>query len=118
MLSTRLFLSIFVMGAVSGCASTPQPTEKLTSSEAAIRGATEVGAPQVPQAALHLQYAQEQVAQARVLMKNGDNERAGLLLMRAQADAELALALARENATKAEAQKAMDEAKALRHQAM
>ena len=118
MLSTRLFLSLVVVGSVSGCATTAVPNERLTSSEAAIRGAEEVGAPQVPQAALHLQYAQEQVAQARVLIKNGDNERASFVLMRAQSAAELALALARENATKAEAQKAMEEAKALRQQAL
>ena len=35
------------------CSSAPPPNERLASSEAAIRGAHEVGSDQIPQAALH-----------------------------------------------------------------
>jgi hypothetical protein len=47
-------------------------------------------------------------------MQDGDNRRAELILMRAQADAELALAQAREAQAKTEAQTAVDQVKALR----
>jgi hypothetical protein len=40
--------------------------------------------------------ADEQIADARKLIAKGDNERATYVLVRARADAELALALARE----------------------
>lgn len=93
------------------CASFPPPTERLTTTEAAIRGASEVGAAQIPRAALHLKLAEEQTEKARRLMQDGYNERAEFTLKRAQADAELAIALAKERATvdKAEAAKAKTE---------
>jgi hypothetical protein len=81
------------------CGSYPPPTERLTTAEAAIRGASEVGAERVPRAALHLKLAQEQTDKARRLMQDGYNERAELTLKRAQADAELAIALAKEQET-------------------
>jgi Domain of unknown function (DUF4398) len=62
-----------------------------------MRAAQEVGAQQVPKADLHLRLAQEQVEKARKLAADGDNERASMLLSRAHADAELALALTRES---------------------
>jgi len=82
--------------AAVACASAPQPTERLASTQAAVRAAKEVGAKDVPQAQLHAQLAEEQVQQANKLMEQGENERADLVLRRAQADAELAVALARE----------------------
>ena len=83
------------------CASYPPPTERVTTAEAAIRAANEVGAGSVPRAALHLKLAQEQTDKARRLMQDGYNERAEQTLKRAQSDAELALAIARENETSA-----------------
>jgi hypothetical protein len=81
-----------------GCASAPQPTEQLASAEASVRAAHELGADSVPRAQLHLKLAQEQVTQARKLAQDGEEERANLILSRARADAELALALTREAA--------------------
>jgi PBP1b-binding outer membrane lipoprotein LpoB len=106
----------FVVSAlfVAGCGSSPAPTERVASAEAAIRGAQEVGATNVPSASLSLKLAQEEVQKAKQLMQDGDNKRAALLLMRAQADAELALAQARESQAQAEAQTAVDQVKALR----
>jgi Domain of unknown function (DUF4398) len=78
------------------CAGAPQPTQRLASTQAAVRAAKEVGAKDVPQAQLHAQLAEEQVQQANKLMEDGENERADQVLRRAQADAELAVALARE----------------------
>ena len=106
----------FVLGAVFavGCGSYPAPTERVASAEAGIRGAQEVGANSVPPAALSVKLAQEEVQKAKQLMQDGDNRRAELILMRAQADAELAVAQAREAQAKAEAEKAVDQVKAMR----
>jgi len=98
---------------MAGCASAPPPTDKMVSSAGAIRGATEVGAVSVPQAALHLRLAQEQTVHARALIKDGETERAELVLMRAQADAELALALAKEDTSRKDAEAALEQVRAL-----
>jgi hypothetical protein len=79
-----------------GCASSPKaPSEQLAATTASERAATEVGAAGVPQAALYLQLATEQTEQAKLLAQKGENTRAQRVLERAQADAELALAMAR-----------------------
>ena len=84
----------------AGCASHPPPTDHLASAIAATRGAEEAGAPRVPRAALQLKLAQEQIAQARAMMEDGENERADFMTLRAYNDAELALAMAREDAAR------------------
>jgi hypothetical protein len=104
---------IAALGLVA-CGGAPPPHERAASSQAAIRAATEVNAQQVPQAALHLKLAQEQLEKGKALMADGDNERAAFALMRAQADAELALALARENKTRVDAQVIIDRVRAAR----
>ncbi len=104
-------ISILVAsGVVSGCAGTlPVPTQQLADTESAERSAVELGAATQPNAQLHLQLAQEQLAQAKTSMRDGDNERANLLLLRARSDAELAIALTREQAAKTGAQGAVDQ---------
>lgn len=99
---------------LAACAGAPPPNDRASSSEAAIRAAREVGAEQVPQAALHLKLAQEQLEKGKSLIKDSENEQASYTLLRAQADAELALALARENQTRTSAQSVIDKARALR----
>jgi hypothetical protein len=95
------------------CASSPVNSERLAPSEAAIRAAREMGAEKVPPASLHLQLAKEQEEQAKKLLSQGNRKRADVLLIRSQADAELALALAREAPARAEAQRALDRVKQL-----
>lgn len=95
------------------CASHPPPTDNLASAIAAVRGAQEAGAGAVPQAALQLKLAEEQVAQARDMMKRGDNERADYMTLRAFNDAELALAIARQHQAKTLAKEAADKATAI-----
>jgi hypothetical protein len=87
------------------CASHPPPTDHMASAIAAVRGAqvAVAQAGQVPEAALHLKLAEEQVAQARQMIERGDNERADYMTLRAYNDAELALALAREHQARAAA---------------
>jgi len=97
-----------------GCGGAPLPADRLASAEAGIRGASEVGAQSVPEAALHLKMARDQVAQAKTLSSEGDADRAALVLARAEADAELALALTRETAARAEADAVLAQVQALR----
>jgi hypothetical protein len=80
----------------SACASFPPPTDTLANAIASVRGAEEVGADDVPQAALALQLAREEITKARALMAEGENEPAYYQALRATSDADLALALVRE----------------------
>lgn len=73
----------------------PEPKDAFSQSEAAIRGATEMGADRVPSASLHLKFAKDQVAEAKRKAEDGDNRRAEYILLRARADAELALVMAK-----------------------
>jgi hypothetical protein len=108
----RLIFLIVAAGVGWGCgASHPAPTQSLADVQAADRSARELGANSVPQANLHLQYAEEQTNRASRLMKDGDNERAAALLVRAKADAELAVALAHEQRAKSDLQEAAQKAK-------
>jgi hypothetical protein len=94
--------------AAVGCGgSLPPPNDQLAASQAAIRAAEEVGAKSDPQAMLHLKLAREQMEKAKALMEAEDNEAAQRVLQRAEADAELALAIAKQRATEAEAEEAM-----------
>jgi pyridoxal biosynthesis lyase PdxS len=94
-----------------GCATTPLRTEASTSS---IRAAEEAGAAKVPQASLHLQLAKEELEQARGLAEQNEKEKAVSMLLRAEADAELAVALSHGDAEKLEAQAAMERVRQLR----
>jgi hypothetical protein len=88
------------------CAGAPKPEAQMASSEGAIRGASEAGASDVPQAQLHLKLAGEQRATALAMIKDGHNGRAKYVLARSEADAELAIALARQAAAEKEASEA------------
>ena len=90
-----------------GCgASYPAPTEHLASSMAAVRAAQETGAASVPKAQLYLKLAEEQTAQAKKHIEDGDNERADYMTLRAYNDATLAMAIARQSAARAQAEQA------------
>ncbi|HEY4179574.1 MAG TPA: hypothetical protein VGM90_22190 [Kofleriaceae bacterium] len=75
----------------------------MASSEGAIRGASEAGAAAIPQAQLHLRLAEEQRQTALAMIKDGHNDRAKYVLERSEADAELAIALARQGAAEKDA---------------
>jgi hypothetical protein len=96
----RIVLSCAVCAAflLLGCASYPAPTEHLANSYANIRTAQALGAASTPQAALHLKMAQEEQAKATALSSDGKNEEADHMTARADSDAELAIAMAREAA--------------------
>ena len=104
--------------AIAACGSFPKPDARISSSEGSIRGAQEAGAPAVPQANLHLKLAMEEREKGLALVNDGDNEKAEYMLMRAEADAELANALARENAAKADTAKTSDQVEQLKKKAV
>jgi len=81
----------------------------MAEAEAASRSAREVGADSQPAAKLKVTLADEQIAEAKARIAKGDNERATYLLVRARADAELALALAHEQNALNEKQKAVEQ---------
>jgi hypothetical protein len=96
---------------MAACASVPLRTETSTSG---IRAAEEIGASDVPKAALHLQLAKEELGKAKALAANGEDEKAASMLLRAEADAELAVLLSREDAEKSEARAAAKRVRELR----
>jgi Domain of unknown function (DUF4398) len=104
-----IILLIATMPIAGACASFPPPTQRLADAESAMRSAREVGADSQPVAKLEVKLAEEQIARARVLIASGDYKRADDVLMRARADAELALALAREQTAGLETQKAVEQ---------
>ncbi len=112
----KIGLLAFVLAGVSattamGCAGAPLRTD---SSSAGIRAAEEVGATNVPRAALHLQLAKEELEHAQGLAKEGESEKADSLLERAEVDAELAVLLSREESEKSEAMAAVKRVRQLR----
>jgi hypothetical protein len=78
----------FIAVIVVGCG-TSQVINK-EASTSAIRAAEEAGASTVPSASLYLQLAKEELENAKILATNGNKEQAESMLLRAQADGELA----------------------------
>jgi uncharacterized protein YqfA (UPF0365 family) len=107
----KLILSLVIAAPfVWACgASIPPPTQRMADAQSAARSARELGANSVPAAQLSLKLAQTQISQAETAMTDGDNARADILLIRAQADAELALAQARERVAKVDTQEAVED---------
>jgi len=100
--------------AATACGGAAIPQDQLASSQAAIRAAEVGGAPADPQASLLVKKSKDQVAEAKKLIEDGDNERAAMVLMRAESDAELALVLAQEITMRTQAQAARKEVEDLR----
>lgn len=69
------------------------PNDEMTQARAVVRAAEEVGAKDVPQAALHFKMANDQIVSAEVLIAKEEMKKARDLLLRAEVDAELAIAL-------------------------
>ena len=112
---TRSWLGMVIF--IAGCATAGPSSESMEATAASIRAAEELGAPKVPQAALHLQLAKEQSQHAKQLVASGDGEVGGLLLLRADADAELAVALARSSVENGKAQRAIERLRTMQTEA-
>jgi outer membrane murein-binding lipoprotein Lpp len=106
-----LAVAVVATAIIAGCTSAPLRTETSTSD---IRAAEEAGAAKVPEASLHLQLAKEELDRAKGLAAKGDKEMAASMLLRAEADAELAVALSHGDAEKSEARAAVERVRQLR----
>ena len=104
-------VAVMAIAIVAGCANAPLRTEASTSG---IRAAEEAGAAKVPQASLHLQLAKEELELANGLAEKGKKEEAESMLLRAEADAELAVVLSHGDAEKSEAMAAVERVRQLR----
>ena len=110
----RLVVIAFaVTGFIAGCATAvPIHTEASTSG---IRAAEESGAAKIPQASLHLQLAKEELESAKNLAAKGEEKKANSMLMRSEADAELAVVLVHQDTEKTAALEAAKRAQELRN---
>lgn len=99
----RISTFVLALTAPLACAcgaSFPPPTQHMADAQAAERSAAELGADSEPASQLSLKLAQQQIAQAKAAMAEDENKKAYGLLIRAKADAELAIAQAREKGAK------------------
>ena len=100
--------------ALLACGGAPVPHEALSAAQADVKGAEVGGAGENPKAALHVKLAKDQIEIAQKQIADGDNEEAARTLDRAQADAELALSLAKEAKAQGEASEASEQVGKLR----
>lgn len=110
-MTTSIFTIVLALPiALGACgASFPPPAQRMADAESAQRTARELGANSVPQAQLSLKLADDQIGLAKKAMADGDNERADSLLIRAKADAELAVARSREKGAAVATQEAVED---------
>jgi hypothetical protein len=106
--------SLLLAAVIAGCASGPTFHQSSEASTSAIRAAEEAGSTKVPGASLYLQFAKEELEGAKKLAEKGEKEQAVSLLLRAEADAELAVALSHEQTEKTEAAQAIEKVRQLR----
>lgn len=106
----NIYLGLAALTLSLGCGASRQPpNDHLASAIAAVSAAQAAGAARVPRAALQLKLAEEQVAQARQMIERGQDERADYMTLRAFNDAQLAMALAREQQVNAMTEEALKE---------
>jgi hypothetical protein len=98
-------LSVTVLGAAACGPSYPPPNDEWAAAQGDVGRAQSSGAPNVPDAKLHLQLAQEDLAKAKQLIDQ-DNKRAASLIALAKVEAQLALSLAKQIIAQQAAQKA------------
>ena len=96
-----------------GCASPQPPTKELRRASGSIRAAQELGAQEHPQAQYHLTLAREALGYGERLIAAEEMANARVMLRRARADAEMAIAMARLGDTRAEATRIAGQVKAL-----
>lgn len=106
-------LSVLAIAAQAACAGPTVPAGHVMSAQNTIAAADGAGASRIPQGQLHLQLARREYSNARMLMNRGDAAQADASLLRAQADAQLALSLAQEATAQAEAQQMLDRIRAI-----
>ncbi|HET9954516.1 MAG TPA: DUF4398 domain-containing protein [Polyangiaceae bacterium] len=114
-MTRRVFSAPWILSfLLLACGGAPLPQEQFSAAQASVKGAEVAGAAEDPKSALHLKLAHEQLDKAKALMDNGDNERAAHVIDRAQADAELAILLAKEARARKEATDAREQVEELK----
>ncbi|MGE5795517.1 MAG: DUF4398 domain-containing protein [Ignavibacteria bacterium] len=108
---------IFFSAVIAGCGNSAVVVDK-EGTTSAIRAAEEVGASDISNASLYLQLAKEELVKAQEFAEKGDKEQAESMLLRAQADGELAVALSRGDNDKKEATEAIERVEQLRQDNM
>jgi len=103
----RISLSASIIGlTLAACGgSIPPPNDDWAAAQADVGRAEAGGAPDVPDAKLHLQLAQENLQKSKALIDD-DNERALSLINVARAEAQLALSLSKAAQADAQAKQA------------
>jgi hypothetical protein len=91
----RAGLTTALVVVLSACWANRIPPALLTRYEASVSRAEALGALGLPAARLHLELARQQAATAKLLAAGGDS-RSGVVMARAQVDAEVSLSMARE----------------------
>ena len=100
--------ALITSGALAGCASSvPPPTDQWSAAQVEVGRAEASGAPQVPDAKLHLQLAEEDLQKGKALIGR-DNRRAGTVIALARTEAQLSATLVQEAQARTEAQRALD----------
>lgn len=99
-----------------GCATSHLNEQRLVDTQATVTAVEELDEAEDPEVSLHLKYARDQLTAARRLADEGDEEEANRMLERAQADAQLALAMARTEHSRQEAREAQAEVEELKKQ--
>jgi hypothetical protein len=101
-------IALFALGVAACGASLPPPNTEWAEANNDVGKAEAGGAPDVPDARLHLQLAQEDLQKSKELI-NQDNRRAASLVAVARAEAQLALSLARAQKAQSAAKQAQDD---------
>lgn len=107
--------TLFAIGgatALTACAAT-LPESQVIDTHSTLQAAEEIGQDD-PDSLLHVKYARDQIKIAKQMADKGEEEDALLMLDRAQADAELALALARTTHARTKAQEAWNDVEEIR----
>jgi hypothetical protein len=102
---SRIAAAALLVAFAAGCGSSLS-IDAVSQPQAEVRAAEEAGAQDVPQAALHLKMAKDQLSVGDRAAADGHDQQATRAYARAKADAELAVLLARHAAVK----KKLDEA--------
>jgi hypothetical protein len=103
----RIFLIIATAAPFAGgCAANNVNQQRMVDTQATVAAVEELDEDEDPEVSLHLKYARDQLAAARRLIDEGEEEAANRMLERAHADAQLALAMARTERSRKEAREA------------
>lgn len=96
MLEIKRPITLLALSLVAaGCGGATLNRARVAEAQSSVVAAEAVGANDQPRAALHLQLARDEIAEAERRAADGDGESAELLLERARVDAELAMQLAK-----------------------